>query len=185
MTTSLPDISRIGCLKQMIDVIRGAPRAGNGEATMFATKLVASYAGHQWADETVAKVYFNQLADLLEGQDIDVLERMVSPRTGIVATCPFLPHISRVREWLDAKMDDKERQIEQHLTEIRSIEDKAEDLSPEERKDRRRKLLRVSQEIRETAAAMRMTRLEPPKPVAHPLKYLNRILDDREEHDIR
>lgn len=72
-------------------------RATVEDATKVVNMLLASFP--QQAHDP--KTYARQLANLCVGSPMDVLEKMVNPRCGLLAEASFLPSVAQVSAWLD------------------------------------------------------------------------------------
>jgi hypothetical protein len=152
--------NRLHELRKEIDAIANMPKANSETAAKAAVALVACWPGQQAQDEMVAKAYMRRLTELLIGQDIDVLQKLLDE---FVRKQKFLPAIAEVEDFIDSKMEPKRSRISWYLDEIKALEerDSVRMASPEERERQYQRAREVSRIIRETAQKKCVQNLPP------------------------
>ena len=144
--------SRAQQIRAEIDAISKAPKATATEALRYVTALLASYPGQQSQDDRVARAYARQLRDLCAGVDLDVLQAMINPKSGLVSRQKFLPAIAEVSAFIEEKMEPKLTRLGWHIDELERLEKKPDPpINDEERKRRAEMLRKTAAVIRETA----------------------------------
>jgi hypothetical protein len=164
MKQQLSTSSRISELRKEIDAITQVPKANLETAAKTAVALVACWPGQQSPDPMVAKAYMRQMGELLVGQDLDVLQKLLGE---FVRHHEFLPTIAKVADFIDSRMEPKRARIGFYLDEIASLERAAEERAvPAEERERRANMLReTAKVIRDTARAKSMERANMPPPI--------------------
>jgi len=144
--------SRAQQIRAEIDAISKAPKATETEALRYVTALLASYPGQQSQDGRVARAYARQLRDLCAGVDLDVLQAMINPQSGLVSRQKFLPAIAEVSAFIEEKMEPKLTRLGWHIDELERLEKKPDPpISDEERKRNTEKFDRLVAERRAEA----------------------------------
>lgn len=97
------------------------------------------------------KTLMRQLTVLCTGEPKEVLRRMVDPRDGLVAESEFVPTIAKVKGWLEARRSYRTpREAPEHKL-LPPLQE--EQVSPEERARRVKRLKDVARVIRATTKA--------------------------------
>lgn len=93
-----------------------SPRATTEQATVIVDKLLGMYPSQQPRNP---EVYVPMLIVACEGADLDILKEMVHPRRGLRSK--WLPSIEEVVDYLDRKLQARQRELESARRELEAI----------------------------------------------------------------